>query len=157
MKITEAIAQHITEAVEGVNWTEVDLKNVLADVSFEEAATLTNASTNTIAAIVYHLNYYNIKLLERVKGITNPVNASNGFDMQVLKNAEEWNVLRKENITSTKALAVAVSAFPEEKLFDINPANGLTFYKNLHGCVEHIYYHLGQIFILKTLIRNGNK
>jgi hypothetical protein len=157
MKITQAIAQHITEAVEGINWTEVDLKNVLADISFEEATTLTNASPNTIATIVYHLNYYNRRMLERVTGIIHPVNEANGFDMPVLKNADDWNMLRKENITSAKALAAAVAAFPEEKLFDLNPLNGLTFYKNLHGCVEHIYYHLGQIFILKTLIRNENK
>ena len=50
MKITELIAQHITEVHEGGNWTEVNIKDTLADVGYKEATTVTRASYNTIAA-----------------------------------------------------------------------------------------------------------
>ena len=56
MKITESIAQHITEVHEGGNWTDVNIKDALADVSFKEAATVTKASNNTIAALVLKAN-----------------------------------------------------------------------------------------------------
>jgi hypothetical protein len=155
MKLTTAIAQHVTEAAEGVNWTEVDLKNVLSDISFEEAVTKTIASPNSIAEIVYHLNYYNNRLLARVNGINNAPDEANGFDMPALQNEEEWNALRANNILSARTLADAVGKIDDDKIFDLNPANHQTFYKNLHGCVEHVYYHLGQIFILKNLIRTN--
>ena len=47
MKITALIAQHIIEVHEGGNWTEVNIKDTLEDVSYKEAVLVTKASYNT--------------------------------------------------------------------------------------------------------------
>jgi hypothetical protein len=39
------------------------------------------------------------------------------------------------------------SAFADEKYGN--------FYRNLEGMLEHCYYHLGQVVMLKKLIRTG--
>ncbi len=157
MQLTELIAQHVVEAFEGVNWTEVDLKNVLENVSFEQATTLTNASPNTIAAIVYHLYFYNEEMTSRAKGIRRDVNNSNGFDMPEIKNQNEWKALKGKMFESAKRLADTIKDFPEEKLFEPILEGYGTAYKNFHGTAEHVHYHLGQIFILKNVVRNGSK
>src|SRR5664279_4446682 len=98
MKITALIAQHLTEVHEGVNWTEVNLKDTLADVDHKEAVVITAASANTIAALLHHLNFYNGAVLQRLSG-TNPViGESNGFDVAAIANEDDWIKLKECNL-----------------------------------------------------------
>ncbi|MDQ1090003.1 hypothetical protein QE390_004607 [Siphonobacter sp. SORGH_AS 1065] len=30
-----------------------------------------------------------------------------------------------------------------------------TYYRNLHGMIEHTHYHLGQIVLIKKILRNS--
>lgn len=153
MKITELIAQHITEVHEGDNWTEVNIKDTLADVGYEEATIITKASHNTMASLVHHLSFYNNVVMHRLSGITPVISESNGFDMIAIKNEDDWIKLKARNIQSALQLASAVREFPEEKVFDLAVTGHSTYYKMLHGLTEHAYYHLGQIVLLKKLIR----
>ena len=128
MKITELIAQHITEVHEGGNWTEVNIKDTLADVGYKEATTVTRASYNTIAALVHHLSFYNDVVMQRLSGNDPVISESNGFDMAAIKNEDDWIKLKERNIQSAQQLASAVREFPEEKIFELDsnrPCNTL--------------------------------
>lgn len=153
MKITGFIAQHITEVHEGGNWTEVNIKDTLADVGHKEATTVTRASKNTIAALVHHLSFYNDAVMQRLSGNDPVIGESNGFDMAAIKNENEWIQLMERNMQSGQHLALAVREFPEEKIFQLIATGQATHYKILHGIVEHAHYHLGQMVLLKKLIR----
>jgi uncharacterized damage-inducible protein DinB len=153
MKITEFIAQHITEVHEGGNWTEVNIKDTLADVGYEEATTVTRASYNTVAALVHHLSFYNDVVIQRLSGNDPDISESNGFDMAEIKNENDWIQLKKRNTQSAQQLASAVREFPEGKIFELTVTGHATHYKTLHGVIEHAHYHLGQIVLLKKLIR----
>jgi uncharacterized damage-inducible protein DinB len=153
MKITELIAQHITEVSEGGNWTDVNIKDTLADVGYKEATTVTRASYNTIAALVHHLSFYNDVVMQRLSGSDPVVSESNGFDMAAIRNEDDWIKLKDCNIQSAQRLASAVREFPEEKIFELTATGNSTHYKTLHGIAEHAHYHLGQIVLLKKLIR----
>ncbi len=155
MKITEALANDLTAIVEGESWSDPDLKNVLADVSFIEAISLTAASPNNIASIVYHLNFYNDILFDRLNGRLTTVNSANGFDMPPLKNEEEWQALKALNMSSAKKLTEFIKTLPDEFLFVKLPGQNNTPYQDIHGVAEHAAYHLGQIVILKKLLRSG--
>ena len=96
MKITELIAQHITEVHEGGNWTEVNIKDALADVDYKEAITETNASDNTIAALVHHLSFYNEVVIQRLSGTIPVIDESNGFDVPAIKNEDDWARIKRE-------------------------------------------------------------
>jgi uncharacterized damage-inducible protein DinB len=153
MKITELIAQHITEVHEGGNWTEVNIKDTLADVGYKEATTITRASYNTIASLVHHLSFYNEVVRQRLSGNDPVISESNGFDMAAIKNEDDWIKLRERNIQSAQQLASMVREFPEEKILELTVTGRVTYYKTLHGIAEHTHYHLGQIVLLKKLIR----
>jgi hypothetical protein len=60
-----------------------------------------------------------------------------------------------ENIfADAEAAARLVEALPDERLrenfTDMKYGSG---YRNLAGMIEHLHYHLGQITLLKTLVR----
>ena len=50
-------------------------------------------------------------------------------------------------------IAEAVKKFPEEKIFEPTITGHTTHYKTLHGIAEHAHYHLGQIILLKKLVK----
>jgi hypothetical protein len=155
MTTAEHIAQHLLDVHEGGNWTEVDIMSTLKDVTFQEAITVTPASVNTIATILHHITFYNIIVRERLKGIGIEIPESNGFDMQPLTSDKDWKNLRAENIKSAHELADGMRLVDEAKLHQPIIEGQSTFYKNMQGCLEHIHYHLGQIILLKNLIRNN--
>jgi uncharacterized damage-inducible protein DinB len=153
MNITNVIATHIRDCFDGENWTGVNVAYTLADVSFLEAQQRTAVSQNTIASLLHHLYYWNGIMMQRIKGINPSVPDSNGFDVDELKNENDWNGLKEKAHQSFLQLADAVKNFPEEKLFETSPTGKSSYYKNFQGIVEHAHYHLGQIVILKKLIK----
>ena len=152
MKLTELIAGHITAVHEGGNWTEVNIKDTLANVGYKEASTVTKASYNTIAALLHHLSFYNGIVMQRLSGANPVISEANGFDMPPVKNEEDWIKLKERNLESAQQLTEAVRHFPEERLNELTATGHATHYKTLHGIVEHAHYHLGQIVLLKKLI-----
>jgi uncharacterized damage-inducible protein DinB len=153
MKITESIAQHLMEVFEGGNWTDVNMNAALRDINYREATAVTKASYNTIAALVYHISFYNEIVLKRLQGISPVIGNANGFDLPPIKNEHDWTKLKEKCFQSARDLAAAVLKFPEERLFELTVTGHSTNYKTLHGVAEHAHYHLGQIVLLKKLIK----
>lgn len=153
MSLLNHIAQHVLDVHKGDNWTEVNIQNTLQDVSLREATTVTPASPNTIAMLLHHLTFYNEVVLQRLLDIYTAIPQSNGFDVPALHSEEEWQQLQHRNLQSAHALAEGILQFPEQRLFELTASGKTTFYKNLHGIAEHAHYHLGQMVILKKLIR----
>src|SRR5690348_4402961 len=90
MKTTELIAQHLIEVFEGGNWTDVNLRAALENINHREATSVTKASYNTIAALVYHISFYNEVVLMRLQGINPVIGNANGFDFPPIKNEYDW-------------------------------------------------------------------
>ena len=154
MNITSLIAQHLIDVHEGNNWTEVDMTTTLKDVTLQEAITRTPASPNTIASLLHHITFWNRVMVQRAQGTAVQINDANGYDHPPLNTEADWQNLKSDNIQSAHELATAIRQFDEAKLLEPILPNYSTAYKNLQGSVEHVHYHLGQIVILKKLIRN---
>ncbi|TRW24428.1 DinB family protein [Flavobacterium zepuense] len=155
MNIKELIAQHILDVHEGDNWTESNIKIALADVTLAEAITKTPASPNTIAMLLHHLTYWNRIMVERISGIKSIIPETNGFEINPLVTEEDWQQLKNDNMLSAHKLASSILNFDESKLLQPILPGYSSAYKNLQGSSEHIHYHLGQIIILKNLIRSS--
>ncbi len=153
MIITSLIAQHILDVHEGNNWTEVDITSTLKDISVKQATLLTQASVNTIAALIHHLTYWNRVMVQRINGIKVIVPVANGYNVPDLKTEQEWQQLKEDNILSAHELATAIKSFDEKRLPEPILPGYSSAYKNLQGSVEHIHYHLGQIVMLKHLVK----
>ncbi|NML65319.1 DUF664 domain-containing protein [Hymenobacter sp. RP-2-7] len=154
MQLSAAIAQHVLDVHSGGNWTEVDLAHTLADVTLTEATTRTPASVNTLASLVRHLTFWNRVMARRAHGQPTEIGPANGFDAgPALGTEADWQALRADLTRSGEELAAAIRAVPDEQLTAAILPGYSSAYKNLQGAVEHLHYHLGQLVILKSLVR----
>jgi hypothetical protein len=136
------------------NWTDIFLDDVIADVTYEEAIAVPPGITNTIAMLVYHIKFYNDVVRLRLAGEEPVVGAANGFDVAI-NNDATWQQLKADCIESFKMIADDIKALPDEKLWEQTKPGGDSFYKNFHGLAEHGHYHLGEIVLLKKIIRHN--
>lgn len=155
MKISTLVAKHIAEVVRG-NWTDIYLNDVIADITYQEAVMLPAGVSNSVAMLLYHLSFYNNIVMERLNGNNPAINEENGFDIAV-NDEEGWLLLKAACLVSFKKLAACVAALPDERLWEPVPSGNDSFYKTLHGIAEHAHYHLGQIVLLKKIIRSTVK
>lgn len=154
MSLTNLIAEHILQVYAGNNWTDVSIAETIAGISFQQAQQHTAGSPNTIASLLHHLCYWNGIMLQRMQGETPVIPEENGYNVPFLNNEAEWNALKNKVHQSFITLAEATKKFPEEMLAgNYAPSIPSTYYRNFHGIIEHAHYHLGQIVILKNLLK----
>lgn len=152
MNLTAQIARHMREVHFGGNWTSVNLKDTLADVTWEQAITKAY-SFNTIATLVYHVNYYVSAVLKVLQGGPLDAKDSYSFNHPPINNAEDWAQLLNRVWSEAELFAAAIEQLPEDKLTDyLTDEKYGSYFRNLNGIIEHMNYHLGQIVIIKKLL-----
>lgn len=155
MKITEQIAKHLRGVHFGGNWTAVNLKDTLADVTWQQATTRAG-SLHTIAELVFHMNYFVSATIKVLRG--GPLDASDrfSFDCPPISCEEDWEHLVSSSLEDAEELASLIERMPDEQLADCFADEQYgTNYRCLHGPVEHCHYHLGQIVLLKAMLPGG--
>jgi hypothetical protein len=152
MNSTVQIAKHLREVYIGGNWTSVNLKDGLADVTWQQATTKVY-SFNTIATLVYHMNYYVSTVLKVLQGEPLVAKDKFSFDQPPIQSQEDWEKLLDKTWTDAENFASLIEQLPESKLWeDFTDKKYGTYYRNLHGIIEHIHYHLGQIVLIKKIL-----
>jgi hypothetical protein len=158
MNLTARIAKQLRDVHFGGNWTDVNLKDTLADVSWQQATKKID-TLNTIATLVYHMNYYLNAVLNVLQ--EKPLDSKHqySFNMPPISSLDKWNELLKKNWRDVETLASIIEQLPESRLWEIfyNEKYG-TYYRNIEGIIEHSHYHLGQIVLIKKmLLQNSNQ
>lgn len=99
------------------------------------------------------MNYYVDAVLKVLQG--EPLTASDKFSFAVplITSREDWEQLLDKTWTDAENFANLVEQLPENKLAETftDEKYGI-YYRNLHGIIEHIHYHLGQIVLVKKII-----
>ncbi len=152
MSLTKQMAKHFRDIHFGGNWTSSNLKDTVADVSWQQAVTKVH-SFNPIATLVYHVNYYVSVVLKVLQG--EPLNASDkfSFDCPPIESDEDWKKLLDKVWTEAESFASLVETLPETKLWeDFSDEKYGNYYRNIHGIIEHTHYHLGQIVLVKKIL-----
>src|SRR5438309_65870 len=80
MNLSGQIAKQFREVHFGGNWTAVNLKETLSDITWKEAIQKLN-SFNTIAVLVFHINYYVSAVLKVLQG--EPLKASDKYSFSL--------------------------------------------------------------------------
>ncbi len=89
MSLSAQIAKHFREIHFGGNWTSSNLKDNLANVSWQQAVTKVY-DFNTIATLVYHTHYFVQAVLKVLQG--EPLNASDklSFSHPPILSQRDW-------------------------------------------------------------------
>jgi hypothetical protein len=152
MDLTKQIAKHFREVHFGGNWTSSNLKDNLADVNWEQATTQVY-SINTIATLVFHLNYYVSGVLKVLQGGPLEIKDKFSFDLPPILSREDWEKLLDKTWADAEHFASLVEQLPESKLWeDFTDSKYGNYYRNFHGIIEHLHYHLGQIVLVKKIL-----
>lgn len=152
MNLPAQIAKHFREVYFGGNWTSVNLKQTLEDVTWQQATTQVHGF-NSIATLVYHVNYYVSAVKKVFEGETLNASDKYSFDLPPITSAAEWNNLLDKTFTDAESFASLVEQLPDHKLGEVfvDEKYG-TYYRNIHGIIEHTHYHLGQITLIKKIL-----
>lgn len=152
MSICVQLARQIREVYSGGNWTGVNLKDTLSGVTWEQAIQKV-ASLNTIAALVYHIDYFVAAILPVLEGKPLDAHDKFSFDHPPVTSPPEWDALVATMFANAERLAQHVEQFPEERLWtDFWEKKYGSWYRNITGIIEHTHYHLGQIVVVRKMV-----
>ncbi len=149
MALVTQIAKHFREIHFGGNWTSSNLKDNLADVSWQQATTRVY-DLNTIATLVYHTHYYVHAVLQVLQGGTLDASDKFSFSHPPIQSQQDWEKFLEQVFADAEKFAGLVEQLPDHKLWeDFTDSKYGNYYRNLHGIIEHTHYHLGQIVLIK--------
>ncbi|HMK27703.1 MAG TPA: hypothetical protein VK483_16850 [Chitinophagaceae bacterium] len=157
MLTSTQIAKLLRAVYFGGNWCAVNLKDTLADVSWQQATTKVY-SLNTIATLVYHMNYYVMAISKVLEGGPLDAHDKYSFDHPQVLSQDDWEKLLDKTWKDAENFARLVEQLPESKLWEIfSDAKYGNYYRNIHGVIEHNHYHLGQIVLIRKVLLNADE
>ena len=156
MTLSKEIARHIHEVHFGGNWTDVSLRSLLKDLNWKEASIKVH-NLNTIAELVFHINYYVHAVLGVLKKEPLEARDKYSFDLPPINSQEDWDRLMGKTLEEAEDFAQLIEKMTDDEIWSImiDEKYG-TYYRNFQGIIEHFHYHLGQISLIKKIIRGKN-
>lgn len=157
MTLTESLSNRAKEVLINGKWiANTNFKEQISRVNWEQAIQLIEG-LNSIALLTYHINYY-LQGLNKVfsEGVLD-ISDKYSFDMPPIKSESDWLHLVDTFIFNAELFVANVEKMNEEKLFQnfVKDEYG-NYLRNIEGVIEHSYYHLGQMVLIKKMITNQN-
>jgi len=153
MSTTSQLAKRFREVLlEGLWIANTNFKDQLKDVTWEQATTKVG-SLNTIGMLVFHIDYYIAGLMNVFEGGSLEIKDKYSFDLPPIESKEQWEALLNKLWTDSEKFAVLLEQMPDSKMNEVfvDEKYG-TYLRNIDGTIEHAYYHLGQITLIKKLL-----
>ncbi len=142
----------ITETASGNNWTGINALQVLQDVSSTKAVKRINENHLNIAELVAHLTCWNNVMVKRLDAENYQPSRDEDFPVINDLSEDEWNTMKEDFIQSFKLLTDKLDTKEDAILYAPMFEGATSAYRNLHGQISHLHYHLGQIVLLKKIL-----
>lgn len=153
MTRNKELANRLNEVLLNGRWiANTNYQSQLESVTWKQA-TQKIGSLNTIASLTFHVNYYLAGLLNVFKGGGLEIRDKYSFDMPPIESETDWEKLKNEFLTNAEMFVIAVAKLTDYQLDQpfVDEKYG-TYLRNIEGIIEHSYYHLGQISLMKKMI-----
>lgn len=147
------IANRLREVFLDGRWiANTNFKEQILSINREQA-TQRIFNLNTIAALTYHINYYLVGLLNAFENGRLEISDKYSFDVPEIKSEVGWEKLVTDFLTNSKKFADKVEQM-DDNIFDqpfVDEKYG-SYLRNIEAVIEHSYYHLGQISLIKKMV-----
>lgn len=153
MSTSNPIASRFREVIFNGKWVAyTNYKDQLSQVSLKEAIHKVS-KLNTLAALTFHIQYYITGVLNVLEGGKLEIRDKFSFDLPPIETEDDWEKLKNKLFSNAEKFADYLDSFPEEKWEEafVEEKYG-TYRRNIDGMIEHCYYHLGQISIIRKMI-----
>lgn len=138
--------------LEGRWIANTNYRELLSGLSLEQASR-NIGPLNSIAALTFHVNYYLAGLLQVLRGGPLDIRDRFSFDLPTLQSEAEWLRLVDTLLSNAGQFAEEVGQMTDDQLAGpfVEEQYG-TWGRNLEGHIEHSYYHMGQIALIRKLV-----
>ncbi len=156
MTRSEYIANRVKEVLLNGHWiAHTNIKEQIESVTWDQAIQKVD-SLNTIAALTFHINYYLGGLVNVFHGGKLEIRDKFSFDLPPITSETDWKDLITDYVFNAEKFIEYVEKIPDSKFDEpfVDEKYG-TYLRNIEGIIEHSYYHLGQISLIKKIIENS--
>lgn len=157
MTASVQLATRFREVILNGTWiANTNFKDQLATLDWKIAVAKFQ-SFNTISALAQHIHYYINGIKNVFLGGELEIRDKFSFDFPPVSSQEQWESFLDRFWKDAEEFADLIEKMPEQKLNEsfVNEKYG-SYLRNIDGMIEHSYYHLGQIVLIKKTVQSGN-
>lgn len=154
MNESVTLAKRFREVILNGTWiANTNFKDQLTQTDWQQADQKVQ-DLNTIAVLAQHIHYY-IKGLNQVfRGGDLEISDRYSFDFQPMSSEAQWQTFLETFWEDAHTFADLVEKIPDAMLGEtfVKVQYG-TYLRNIEAMIEHSYYHLGQIVLIRKLLK----
>ena len=155
MTLGNQLANRLREVIVNGAWiANTNLKDQLKDIDWK-IANKEIQSLNSISNLARHIHYYIAGIKQAFSEGTLEIKDAYSFDFSPIRSQKEWKTFQNKFWEDTEKLALFIEKMPEAELKKsfIDKKYG-NYLRNIDGLIEHSYYHLGQIVLIKKMLHS---
>ncbi|MEK6374310.1 MAG: DinB family protein [Acidobacteriota bacterium] len=149
MRPIERLLDQLNRAYGGEAWHGLALRQLLEDVTEEEARAHPIAGTHSIAELVAHIRATMDMVSERLAGTPRELTTEEDWSDAT---RTSWPAALEELDNAESRVSDAVARLTPEDLDRLVAGKDYTVYVMIHGVIQHNLYHAGQIALLKKTL-----
>jgi Protein of unknown function (DUF1572) len=149
------LAHRFREVIFNGTWiANTNFKNELDNLDWRIAISKLQ-HFNSIALLSQHIHYYITGVKNVLLGGALEISDKYSFDFPEIKSQEEWKIFLDAFWNDSEEFADLVDKLTEKELNEhfVEEKYG-TYSRNIDAMIEHSYYHLGQIVLIKKMLEN---
>lgn len=157
MELAKYLSKRLKEVLTEGKWVVgTNFKEQIFDMDWKIAIKKRD-NLNTIADLTFHIHYYIDGVTKVFEGGTLDIKDKFSFDSPAINSHQDWRDLVDRFCTDSEKFISLVGDMTEEKLFSnfIDEKYG-NYFRNIDLMIEHTYYHLGQLLLIKKRIEVEN-
>ena len=152
------IANRFREVILNGTWiANTNFKDQLSNLNWQIATTKLE-SLNTIALLAQHIHYYIHGINSVLRGGSLDIKDKFSFDFPTIESQNDWETFLSKFWIDSEDFACLVENLSDEQLSQIFVAEKYgTYQRNIDAMIEHSYYHLGQVVLIKKIVMDAEK
>ena len=154
MNKSQSLESRLKEVLTEGTWvTGTNFLKQITETNFKTATTEIYG-LNSIAKLTFHIHYYIAGVLQVLEGGPLTIKDQLSFDMPPITSDEDWQNLINQYTTDAEKFIDLVANLSDDQLKEnfVKKEYG-DYERNINVLIEHTYYHLGQMTLIKKLIK----
>lgn len=155
MTETERTLDQFERAFSGDAWYGDSLSEILENVTTEKALARPFPNALNIWELVLHLTFTEEIMRRRIEGEAAKIVGAEDFPTVSETSEAAWENTLEELKTSHEKLVKTIKNLNDAQLDETVKGYDHSKYFLLHGLIQHLVYHAGQIALIKKMLADG--